>query len=325
MGCGDRAPRPDESLDTGVGDADAGTVRSAVRADAGPTSCDPIDNSGCPDEQDCVWVPHQNDLQCTEVSSRAAVGEPCQAACEMGSACVRLPKTSVGRCLEICRPSAKGEDCSLGGSESVCATLDGTDPAYGVCLPYVSCDPLMDACPRDSVCSLLQGGVLGCARSGSGTAYTACSGQRPCGRGLLCLNVAGGEGERCYEPCDASAMASGCTTENSRCRPIHGRHFGVCTPSVPCAPIYDNCPMGQKCTLTGVGSTECAPAGTVPAGGDCSLLRCQRGLLCVRVSSTVPPTCRQPCGATHPCANGMTCVDRIRGYSFGICRAAADG
>ena len=95
------------------------------------------------------------------------------------------------------------------------------------------------------------------------------------------------------------------------------KRFGICTDSVPCDPLNDMCPTGQR--LCGGRRRETAPSANaranVPRGGDCSTVSCQRGNVCVNIAGTGGATCYQPCGSQSACSNG-SCSNNLDGFQL---------
>ena len=314
-------------LDAGPSDADAGEpedVGPVVDAGFGP--CNPLNGSGCPGDGLCVWVAPADQARChTRSSSPVALGAVCdpgRTGCEPGSTCVLVRGASEARCRQTCRPSEGNADCSGLAMQHVCVELSPSSGEYGICSPIVSCDPLLDACPSGETCSFVQGGALGCAPTGDVDVRGACSTDEPCQDGLICVNLGGAEGQKCFQPCDPALSTPECTAASTRCRGLVDQGFGICANSIPCNPLNDMCDIGQRCTLVAGntnGYSECQRAGNVPRGGDCSSQSCQRGNVCVNVDGTAGPTCYEPCGPTSACSFGR-CSANLAGFDFGICR-----
>ncbi|MEL7371174.1 MAG: hypothetical protein AAFN74_19795 [Myxococcota bacterium] len=317
VACSSEDSSPQPSADSGTDAADVGlNTDAAAELDAGPTECDPVSGQGCSGEQRCVWVVSADRPQCRDIGSAQAIGTECDPLlnnCQAGATCIAFAGASTARCFKTCRPG--NGDCAGLQGDHVCASLTDTSGEYAFCQAITGCDPLIDACPADEVCSVVAGGALGCAPSGAVQVRGDCTSES-CTRGLICLNF--GDGSRCYEPCSAMSANPTCNTPNTRCQPIQNRDFGVCTDSTPCDPLSDMCSSNERCALIGGGLTECQASGNVPRGGDCSMMSCQRGNVCVNAGED-GSICYQPCSTNTVCESGR-CQMGLIGYSVGICR-----
>ena len=324
MACGgNESPGPSPSgNDTGASaDVDAGVGEDAGEpGDVGAGPCDPVLGTGCTDEASCVWLPTNDRAECRDVSAGRAIGQSCTvsaANCEEGASCVALDGAAP-RCYQACRPLQSNADCASLSGDNACVELVGTSGTYGVCTPFERCDPLLDRCPAGEVCSFVQGGELGCAPSGAVPVRGDCSSD-PCDQGLICVNLGGDVGSRCFEACDARAIDPVCQTPATRCAALRAQTFGICVDSTPCDPVNDACPVGQRCTIATANVTECQPVGNVARGNDCSAESCQRGNVCVNVAGSAGAVCYEPCGPMSACSVGA-CSPNLSGFGFGICR-----
>lgn len=316
LGCGSGDSSPGaESDDAGVPSPDATPIDSGADVvDGGDGSCNPMDGAGCAGALACVYLPSIDDARCREVGA-SAVGETCdptQTACIAGATCAQVEPRSTAACYETCRV---GSACS---GDAVCVAAEGSTSGYGLCLPVTPCNPVDDMCPTDEVCSLFEGAPV-CLTAGEVARGASCASDN-CARGSTCVFLPRTSGPICYEPCDERTA---CQTPDTRCATLEAG-FGICVPrAATCEPLDDTCGTGRVCGLRG-GILECGEVGNTPRGGDCSVMNCRRGSICLDVGDGA--TCYEPCRTAAPevpctagaCSGNVTVDDRDLG--FGVCR-----
>lgn len=94
-------------------------------------------------------------------------------------------------------------------------------------------------------------------------------------------------------------------------------------PETPCRTVPQcGCAGGEGCYLDGTGSKVCAPAGTVPEGGDCSAALCIPGVECVNAGDGVTdvPMCKRYCRNDTDCVGvGSLCIINLTGTTESVC------
>lgn len=185
-------------------------------------------------------------------------------------------------------------------------------------------------CPSDHACTYLTPGLP------NGYCLKKCSARSPCPTGIFCFLTSPTEGvclpegkqkkdQLCGNPTGDRILANEYCEKKLFCfRPSNSNPLGVCVPWLSqcrcasdrvCFPAPGNtclslkkcgtCPGGQVCAKFAAGNA-CAPStptGTVPFGGECTLLkRCLPGLLCF----TKPGAQKGHC-AKVPCKSDTDC------------------
>ncbi len=154
--------------------------------------------------------------------------------------------------------------------------------------------------------------------------------QQDCAPGLVCINI--GDGEICYQACepgdptrcDALDSAEETFLCSALIRPDDSvtMNYGICFGGRACDPLDDRCAADETCALVSANANVCAPAGSVPIGGDCSTEQCAKGGVCVTLSDAdgnpIGTDCYEPCDVAAPACSAGTCTDvGIEGY--GLC------
>ncbi len=147
-----------------------------------------------------------------------------------------------------------------------------------------------------------------------------------CAAGLACVAYSSTL-STCEPLCNTNVACA--DTAHQACFPwfgTNGEVAGVCLGD-NCTPPSTGCSNGQRCTVYSSGNntvTACAPAGTVPVGGDCSVDECVAGAMCVQTSSQ--QLCRAFCDGGADC----TAVDLHCAWQWstlptiGLCAAGCD-
>ncbi len=145
-----------------------------------------------------------------------------------------------------------------------------------------------------------------------------------CPVGATCVISEDGDAPRCRQTCRPAMQDTDCVS-------LPGDHicitlaqtsgtYGFCLPLTACDPLRpDDCPMMETCTVLSADTLGCAPAGTVPAGGDCRVNACGPGLVCLTLENG-GPRCYEPCGDAVACghASRPNC-QALTNRAFGAC------
>ncbi len=280
--------------------------------------CEPLDDSGCVDQQSCVWDTKDNSAVCRTLEINLGIEEACSPGsfeCSNGMTCAALPKDEGASCYRVCDPTDEAACAGLPGSSPnyMCMGLRGYD--YGVCVGAgVQCDPNQDPCGDDEACSI-RGGQPVCIPAGETEVGGDCS-YELCAKGLVCANLADRPFPTCLSPCDTAIGT--CAEDNEVCTGLEGFNFGVCQISMAsCNPLVDDCGSDRTCSISGT-NVRCVATGPVAIGGDCTNDTCAEGGVCVKIVDRVP-TCMEPCDLTFPeCTTaGFECSSI--GLDFGVC------
>lgn len=107
------------------------------------------------------------------------------------------------------------------------------------------------------------------------------------------------------------------------CDAVRGCIDPTCV-ETPCRTVAPQCGCGagEGCYLGPGAALVCAPAGTVPEGGDCSATVCTPGTECINASATaVPvPLCKRYCNTDADCVGpGSLCIVTLTGTAETVC------
>lgn len=235
---------PDGGLaDTSVIDASIaidGSPAGDAAADAGDASmalaclaaepCDPVgDTAGCPGSGVCQLSGEAP--SCTSAAGAQPEGAACttSAECAAGLACF-LARDGKGVCDRVCcgddaGPCADGERCGAG------KLVDGTDVAWGRCLPAdASCkllDPVASCEPGEGCYVVTATGSTACRAAGTKQVDDPCQHQNDCAPGLACRGLMP---STCRRICDATAYDA-CPSGEGECvaQPLWPTGTGLCT------------------------------------------------------------------------------------------------
>jgi hypothetical protein len=183
---------------------------------APPTVCDPIQNTGCGNDEVCRVT--TDDVTLCLAPEVVAPGAVCTArSCAEGEACAQID--GVVRCLRVC--ALENVDCAGGG---VCTWALGE--RWGLCAEPCRLSAATD-CPEPTHCGLSPPLPFPtCVRSGEAAPEDPCGPEAPCGRGSGCL--IDGQGPRCRALCDDFVPCAAGTTCSGGVEGIDG--IGYCTP-----------------------------------------------------------------------------------------------
>lgn len=181
------------------------------------------------------------------------------------------------------------------------------------------CNPLIDRCGENLVCTPAVAPATTCAAAGTAVRGASCAMAR-CQKGSVCLDISGTPGAICYQACDPTLTPPRCSASQAVCVGLASFPFGICKlPVRTCDPLGDPCPGGRTCRFDPP-DLQCGLVGSTMAGGDCSMEPCQRGLICVRLMGRPGPECFQPCDPNNPvCLGGAGFQCASIGEPFGIC------
>ena len=222
-GCGgddsDSAPA-DVVTDTGAtvdsGAADTGTtVDSGAAKDTKPSvKCHPVQNTGCPTGQHCVW--EGDTITCVE-DGEHGVGEECGdgKGCKVGI-CVSVQGSDKSVCAPHCLANL---ECASG----LCNKL--TDSKGKVCdmnVQVEQCNPLNQKCPNPGDgCYPAANGFI-CLSSGSKESGQPCPDYNSCAPGLACVGKSGSSGGVCRKICVIGKANQTCDDITAECAPLLG-------------------------------------------------------------------------------------------------------
>lgn len=208
-------------LGAACGDGSASRDRPDVPgadSDTSEPTCNPVSDTGCPDDETCTWVPSAADPVCVRRGPVPLEGVcSTTAGCERG-VCLSL-NASVERCYATCELDT---DC---GDRGTCLTL--TASPFNVCRiggVYDVCDLLeQDCAPRrdtDRGCYVVPNEATPvCLPAGKLDADAECEGPTACRSGYACVD------DVCVPWCDAdTANTCGALFQ---CRP-YAYGAGVC-------------------------------------------------------------------------------------------------
>lgn len=191
-----------------------------------PTACEPY-NDMCMQGEHCEVI-GVGQLGCIP-DGMAMVGQSCspQNPCARGGICVNLGGGA--RCEKPCNPMG-GAGCGMGETCSgELQTQQGgmtVGLGFGVCGSN-SCNPLTveQDCMMGQNCDFV-GTALDCVPAGPQTVGMSCGQAGACARGGVCVNLAGGNGPQCYQPCDGMNPMCPMGTQCNMLQGIDG--FGIC-------------------------------------------------------------------------------------------------
>jgi hypothetical protein len=183
---------------------------------AQPTQCDPLQNTGCGNDEVCRVT--TDDATLCLAPEVIPGGASCTArSCAEGEACAQVD--GVVRCLRVC--ALETGDCPGVG---VCTWALGE--RWGLCAEPCRLGAATD-CPGLTHCGLSPPLPFPiCVPTGQGAAEAPCGPEAPCGRGSGCLDD--GQGARCRVLCDDAVLCAGDATCSGGVEGIGG--IGYCTP-----------------------------------------------------------------------------------------------
>lgn len=174
----------------------------------------------------------------------------------------------------------------------------------GTC-PAGECDLVANGCPAGEGCYFLSMGagmpaMPLCDTSGIGTLGASCMTYSNCAAGFVCQNATATVPGTCEKYCCDVGSSAGCPSGAS-CSVVltdmSGNPTGaaLCRSPANCPIFGSSCPAGQACYISGGdGTTDCAMAGDVAAGGACMFTNdCLSGFSCLGAAGSA--TCRKLC------------------------------
>jgi hypothetical protein len=191
-------------------------------------SCNPLDQTTCPIQDDCV-VTGASGGQCWPAGTVGA-NEICQAVgdCARGFVCAGND-TGGYRCRQICNTIGASPACSDG----YCNPLSDAPNGVGICQPH--CNPLdQTPCSTEEACVISNLGDF-CFFPGTVASGGACAYADDCARGFTCFD--NGDGFKCRQICNTGTPV--CT--DGACTPLSGEPVGVgvCAPILPESDCFD--------------------------------------------------------------------------------------
>lgn len=224
-GCGsdstDASTKSETNTETDAGSSDsssasdAGATDSAsTKKDAGPgIKCHPVNNTGCPAGQHCVW--EGNAITCIDDGEHAA-GADCSdgKGCKIGI-CVGVQGSDKSVCSPHCLANL---ECASG----VCNKL--TDSKGKVCdmgVQVAQCNPLVTGCDAGKSCYAGGNGFV-CMTQGAVEDGKPCPEDNSCAPGLACVGKSGSSGGVCRKICKMGGGLPACDDISSNCSSLLG-------------------------------------------------------------------------------------------------------
>jgi hypothetical protein len=226
------------TADSGSVNLDAMVMDASALDAAVEMECDPIDGSGCTNDNLCFYIGDPIGVQCRmQVEPPKEHGQECSRSlkdCRAGFYCVIFQgESGNAKCRKVCNRS-HNRDC-----ESLTGNPDGYECKHtidairnlGVCAPVVpECLPYDDMCEAGEYCEYT-GGRIRCVAvpTSGGRVGGPCSTAGRCQRGGICITV--NNEAKCYEPCNPDAAA--CSNPSQSCvrqTSLQGQDlpFGIC-------------------------------------------------------------------------------------------------
>jgi len=235
-----------------------------------------------------------------------------------------------------------GPDATHDTSSPDSTTPDGAQDDAADAAPPDAADSAPPDSPTDRPCTLGgtecspgekcspegAGDALVCRPAGDKQQGDACgtASVDDCAAGLVCVPY-DNTLSTCERLCSTSVACP--DPAHQACFPWFGPNGGVAGVCLgdACTPPSTGCDNGERCTVYSSGDetvTACAPAGTVPVGGDCSVDECTAGSMCVQTSSQ--QVCRSFCHGGADCtADDLHCVWPWSELpDIGLCAAGCD-
>ncbi|MCC6623866.1 MAG: hypothetical protein IT385_21585 [Deltaproteobacteria bacterium] len=197
------------------------TTNTATDAATGDTqnACDPVEQSGCEDNQNCTFVANQTVSTC-QPEGTVPPEEPCssESRCQVG-VCLNLNQTE-SLCYQFCEVDA---DCGPSAAAGSCLTL--SNATFRICKIagiYDTCSLLTQDCAdtAKSCYAVANETEPICLTTGTKTLGNGCDRASDCVEGLACVN------DICRQLCDPANSACGADFE---CNPFFD-DAGYCEP-----------------------------------------------------------------------------------------------
>lgn len=220
--------RGDASSETGETGGDAtGTATNTAPSDAttrpdvetAPNACDPVEQTGCADNQNCTYVANETAATC-QTKGVVPPEQACssEARCQTG-VCLNLNSTE-SLCYQFCAVDA---DCP-GAAAGSCLTL--TNASFRICKIegiYDNCNLLTQDCADAAKSCYAVNSEKDpiCLPTGTKAAGVPCDRASDCVEGLACVN------DVCRTICDPEAEAP--CGANFECNPFFA-NAGYCEP-----------------------------------------------------------------------------------------------
>jgi hypothetical protein len=160
--------------------------------------CDPVSGGGCPSPQGCYLVSALGGGRCAPAGG-AGTGEACgpDTDCVPGHVCLKLIDSTQGYCTRLCDVT---NWCDNGSSW--CAFYPGVQAGFCPLEP-ASCNPMMNECPDEQVCTVINPtGTTSCMLTQGRGENESCDMFTRCAQGLYCameLDM------KCHRLCQAEA------------------------------------------------------------------------------------------------------------------------
>ncbi len=232
-GCGTTTPDPaadsgGSQADSNIGDsagsdaaADGAATDATGTADAGTTKadtgssikCHPVNNTGCPAGQHCVW--EANSIVCTADGEHAA-GADCTdgKGCKIG-VCVGVQGSSKSVCSPHCL-------ANLECASSICNSLqDSKGKVCDMGVQVTQCDPFGTGCEVGKTCYAGGNGFV-CMSVGDVEAGKVCADDNSCAAGLACVGKSGSGAGVCRKMCKMGGGAPSCDDISVTCASLLG-------------------------------------------------------------------------------------------------------
>lgn len=227
VGCGsDDEPADTSTADTAVTDSGtaggADTAADSGAADTGAAKkdtssgvkCHPVNNTGCPAGQHCVW--EGDVITCTDDGEHGA-GEDCSdgKGCKIG-VCVGVQ----GSDKSVCSPHCLAD---LECASSQCNKL--TDSKGKVCdmgVTVAQCDPLAQNCSGAGQACYAGGQGFVCLAAGSVEAGQPCPEDNSCKAGHACVGKSTGSSGVCRKVCKIGGGSPSCDDITASCASLLG-------------------------------------------------------------------------------------------------------
>jgi hypothetical protein len=209
--------------------------------------------------------------------------------------------------------------------DQLACNFDVTDSSPGECKVASVCSGSSDVSQQSAACRVVDSLPV-CAVIGPNTEGTSCMTSSDCGAELECVPASGGSGAAGDQGiCRRYCCELTCPGKHSFCdiEQVLGvsQLVPVCnTSTATCAPLGNDCPYGQSCTVVeedSVETTACVAPGTGAVGTDCTTAKCGANLACIS------GTCQALCLMGTDCPSPQKCMPLL-GLSdgIGVCSAS---
>ncbi|MBU1243809.1 hypothetical protein KKD52_14695 [Myxococcota bacterium] len=277
--------------------------------------CDPIFDTGCNSEDNCVFFPTEDSTGCA-IPGTTAEGQPCTnpSDCDGRMTCL------VNLCRRVCQPDT---DCPDGQFCEETGWLDGT---LGLCpLPNGICNPITGGgcqIPAHACYFSDNSGNIECLPQGEQDENSICGASCECRPGYYCAQSPYQPGEsRCLPLCNDNHPC----TNGGACAFSRGAQPGICLFDIGCNPLdTEACGFGRACYFfNDFGQSTCLLTGLGGTGSSCNMfLNCDSGFFCDNAGNN-SNVCRLICDGTNlQCGGEDSCSTELYNFPFGygVCK-----